>query len=118
MRKPAIFLVLLSFLSPIQSFANQIFKTRSLESSLHSCNKKLTHGKIYTHSQDLYILEHGIFLNLGGQLLAVNSVGFDNRGIYCKWDSHEDMLWECLKCGTLNEMKYYRCTYCGWDRRN
>lgn len=75
-------------------------------------------GKIYAQSNDILLLDHGIFLNLEGHLLAVENIGFDTNGIYCGWGDKDDELWECLRCGTLNKMKYYRCTNCGWDRRN
>lgn len=71
--------------------------TLSLKEALRSVNKEITQGKIYASSEDIVILTEGVFLNLGGQLLEVRSVGYDAKGLYVAWwngDDEGDELWE------------------------
>lgn len=102
------------------AFAGQTSVT-SLKTVLLSVNKEVCQGRIYTQAEDIVIISEGVFLNVGGRLLAVRNIGHDTNGLYAAWwngDDEEDELWECQKCMTLNNMSRYRCKSCGWDRRN
>ena len=120
MKKYFLTLVLFFLCCSNFSFAAQL-KTVTLSTVLHSANKCFLHGKIYTQPDDVIIKQHGIFLNVGNQLLEVRGIEVDGNGLYAAWwngDDEDDELWECMKCHSLNKMSRYKCKNCGWDRRN
>lgn len=115
MKKVLILFILILTNFSMHSFTDEI-QIHSLNNVLDSSGKEITKGKIYSTLEDIILCDKGIFLNAAGHLIEINSIGYDIKGFFCGWN--DDVLWECLKCGTLNKMSRYRCKYCGWDRRN
>lgn len=98
-----------------QSFAAATAQV-SLRSVLTSASKEMVAGRIRVQPEEVVINQKGVFINLAGRLLAVESLASDASGLYCFFgdgDDDDDSLWECSYCHTLNKMSRKKCKSCG-----
>ena len=110
-----LFVILLTCLIN-QSFADSQ-SLISLKSVLVSANKEMIAGRIRVRPEEVVLNQNGVFINLAGRLLVVESLASDVSGLYCYFDFNEDddddYLWECTYCHTLNKMSRKKCKKCG-----
>ncbi len=121
----------------LNGFANQIIETDKgcciVESEHKCCIEKIAENKIYLKPTIVYVAKNGIFINVQGNLLAVNHLEMDQEGVYINKDrlindylqklSEPDLevrgiwgdTWKCPKedCGYENYEGVDRCAICG-----
>lgn len=77
------------------------------ESTNSQFDTKIKH---HVSSNQIYLTEDGIFLNLGDVLLQAESLFHDDAGFYYL---EEGMYWICRRCGALNDLDNSSCYRCG-----
>lgn len=110
-----LFMLFICFNSAISAAES---KKVSLKSVLSAASRQMTAGHIRVQPEEIVVCNKGVFVNLNGQLLAVESLAADNEGLYCLFDEDDDadVLWECNYCYTLNKMSRVKCKKCGTTR--
>lgn len=118
MKKLYVLCVILLTCIANQSFA-AVTSTTSLKTVLSSANKEMIAGRIRVQLEEVTVNQQGIFINLAGRCLAVESLASDANGLYCffgEGDDDDSKLWECSYCHILNKMSGKKCKSCGTCR--
>jgi hypothetical protein len=76
---------------------------------------KIEGQKAYLKAGSVQIAKNGIFINVGGELVAINHLETDDNGVFFNIDKNavEWIRAYCTNCERWFEGVSYRCPYCG-----
>lgn len=102
-------LLAIFFLFSFVSLSAHEHSCSCLSSRAYDCFKIQKGDNIYINEDYLVVDEGKIFLDLGGNLVQVQSILSDSEGIYLSAKSESEQGWTCPVCGHKNPPSAFIC---------